>query len=93
MVAHYTMRWAERETMNRLLQTFAVRRPPGIYKDDYINELLDFYHEPRTPNLVTPDVPSWKGILDEEKEDNAHKAVNSTSENLWGCGIHAKRDL
>ena len=47
MVAHFTMRWAEKDTINGIIRTFAVRRPPGIYKNEYIQELLEYYHEPR----------------------------------------------
>lgn len=72
MVAHFTMRWAERDSINSILLKFASRRPPGIYKDDYINELIDFYHEPRSSKVVTPPEPEWKNNADhEEKEDES----------------------
>jgi len=69
MLAHFIMRWAESDTMDGIIRSFAQRRPPGIYKDEYINELLQYYHEPRCQGLATPTVPEWKGIEDEERED------------------------
>lgn len=65
--------------MNGILRTFAMRRPPGIYKDDYINELLESYHEKRSSKLITPAVPSWKGISEEEKEDAPSQAGSNST--------------
>jgi len=106
MVAHYTMRWAERDTMNGILRKFAVRRPPGIYKDDYITELLDHYHELRTPELITPATPTWKGLSGEEKDDSAHNGTDVsrvhvrmvseervTADDVTGDPIHRDEEL
>lgn len=82
MVAHFTMRWAERDTMNGIIRSFASRRPPGIYKDDYITELLDYYHEPRSAKVITPETPSWKGLDTEEKEDDDPQDSHTSSETL-----------
>lgn len=79
MVAHFTMRWAERDTMNGIIRSFASRRPPGIYKDDYITELLDYYHEPRSAKVITPETPAWKGLDTEEKEDDDPQDSHTSS--------------
>lgn len=39
---------------------FAKARPPGIYKQHYIDDLFTFYHEPRPAAIVYPSTPEWK---------------------------------
>uniref|UniRef100_A0A0D9XXN3 mRNA capping enzyme adenylation domain-containing protein n=1 Tax=Leersia perrieri TaxID=77586 RepID=A0A0D9XXN3_9ORYZ len=56
------------------LNMFAQRRPPGIYKSDYIQALYSFYHE-IPENIVCPPTPEWKRPSDldlngEAKEDD-----------------------
>ena len=38
----------------------AKARPPGIYKQHYIDDLFTFYHEPRPAAIVYPSTPEWK---------------------------------
>lgn len=38
---------------------FAEARPPGIYKQDYINELFSRYSDPSIPVPVAPPLPNW----------------------------------
>lgn len=45
------------------MNIFAERRPPGIYKPDYIQALYDFYHEV-PENMVCPSTPEWKRSSD-----------------------------
>lgn len=45
------------------MNIFAERRPPGIYKPDYIQALYDFYHE-APENMVCPPTPEWKRSSD-----------------------------
>lgn len=44
---------------------FARNRPPGIYKEDYIQSLFDYYHERRPSAMGPPAMPPWK----DEDED------------------------
>lgn len=46
------------------LQVFAEARPPGIYKDDYIDALYKFYHEERPETITCPPTPEWKRSSD-----------------------------
>lgn len=39
------------------LQEFAANRPPGIYRQEYVNELMQKYNSPRRPPIVRP--PMW----------------------------------
>ncbi|KAF5841082.1 protein-tyrosine phosphatase-like protein [Dunaliella salina] len=53
----------------RCLKRFAMARPPGIYKDAYIDDLFRYHHECRAAaQVLTPPVPSWKGLGDEDDE-------------------------
>ncbi|PNH08065.1 mRNA-capping enzyme [Tetrabaena socialis] len=72
-------------SVRRALQRFAGSRPPGIYKDHYINDLFKYYHETRrvgtrawNRNLdvrfLTPAVPAWKG------NDDAEDAADAANE-------------
>lgn len=42
---------------------FAQARPPGIYKQDYVEALYKFYHE-CPENIVCPSTPEWKRSSD-----------------------------
>lgn len=42
------------------VRLFAQARPPGIYKQHYIDDLFTFYHEPKPQSLVYPSTPEWK---------------------------------
>jgi mRNA-capping enzyme len=46
--------------LGQALRMFAEARPPGIYKQDYIDKLFTFYHERKPQSLVCPSTPEWK---------------------------------
>jgi mRNA-capping enzyme len=61
------------------IQTFASARPPGIYKQHYINELFRRYGDEDDEPLQAPALPDW--CFDEEETDdhyepNYHHANN-----------------
>lgn len=68
MIVHFLMRIAFATgavvSVANAVKEFARRRPPGIYKDEYIQALFDYYHEERLdfgPDAtLTPLVPAWK---------------------------------
>lgn len=49
------------------IKAFAEARPPGIYKQDYINELFKRY-EDEDDAIMAPELPDW--CFDEEDEDD-----------------------
>ncbi|GFR49356.1 hypothetical protein Agub_g11382, partial [Astrephomene gubernaculifera] len=67
-------------SVRRALQRFAESRPPGIYKDHYINDLCKYYHETRDPRIITPRVPAWKG------NDDAEDAADAANEEAGAEG-------
>ncbi|KAF6150743.1 hypothetical protein GIB67_020826 [Kingdonia uniflora] len=60
MIVHYLMRSQLVYSVTEALQIFASARPPGIYKEDYIQALYTFYHETRPDYVVCPSTPDWK---------------------------------
>ncbi|XP_078158081.1 uncharacterized protein LOC144553751 [Carex rostrata] len=62
MIVHYLVR-SQVLSVTQALNIFAERRPPGIYKPDYIQALYDFYHEV-PENMVCPSTPEWKRSSD-----------------------------
>lgn len=52
---------------------FAEARPPGIYKQDYLNELFQRYADPTEPVPVAPPLPTW------ETEDSKTNRSNFSS--------------
>ncbi len=47
MAALVRLRREKGMTVKRALTRFAASRPPGVYKDHYINDLFKYYHEAR----------------------------------------------
>lgn len=47
MIVSAMMRLAESQTVESLVKQFAQKRPPGVYKEDYIQDLFQYYHEQR----------------------------------------------
>jgi mRNA-capping enzyme len=68
---------------------FAGARPPGIYKQDYINELFERYDDPDCA-LQAPSVPTWS-FEDAEHEDQ-DEGVDPALAAENGCGEGVKGD-
>jgi mRNA-capping enzyme len=75
MIIHYLMR-THISWVAEAINIFAQRRPPGIYKRDYIEALYSFYHEvPVNMIVACPSTPEWKNPFDldlngEAKQDD-----------------------
>ncbi|GAB4833948.1 hypothetical protein Ancab_032195 [Ancistrocladus abbreviatus] len=63
MIVHYLMR-TQPISVTEAIQKFAEARPPGIYKQDYIDALYNFFHEPKPEWITCPLVPDWKRSSD-----------------------------
>ncbi|XP_047332466.1 mRNA-capping enzyme-like isoform X2 [Impatiens glandulifera] len=59
MIVHYLMRTSAMP-VTQAIKIFADARPPGIYKEDYIDALYTFYHERKPEIVVCPPTPEWK---------------------------------
>ncbi|RZC51086.1 hypothetical protein C5167_019519 [Papaver somniferum] len=51
-------------SVNKAIETFQTARPPGIYKQDYIDALYAFYHETKPEDASCPNTPEWKRSSD-----------------------------
>lgn len=75
MIIHYLMR-THISWVAEAINIFSQRRPPGIYKRDYIEALYSFYHEvPANMIVACPSTPEWKNPFDldlngEAKQDD-----------------------
>lgn len=71
----------------KAIQRFAEARPPGIYKQDYIDALYAFYHETKSDLAVCPSTPEWKRSSDFDLNGEAlpedDDGVPYTSINVW----------
>lgn len=69
------------------IQRFADVRPPGIYKQDYIDALYAFYHETRSDLIICPPTPEWKRSSDFDLNGEAlpedDDGVPYASTNVW----------
>ena len=54
---------------------FSANRPPGIYKEEYVQALFDHYHEKRPSTTLCPPVPDWKRGGEEDEEEGEAAAV------------------
>ncbi|XP_058080424.1 uncharacterized protein LOC131228639 isoform X3 [Magnolia sinica] len=63
MIIHFLIR-SQHISVTKALQLFANARPPGIYKQDYIDALYKFYHEKRPETVTCPSTPEWKRSSD-----------------------------
>ncbi|XP_020255884.1 mRNA-capping enzyme isoform X3 [Asparagus officinalis] len=91
MIINFLMR-SQPMHVAEAVNVFAQKRPPGIYKQDYIEALYTFYHE-SPENLICPPTPEWKrpsdldlngeAMPDEDDDGNtdAHAPLHEHVEN------------
>ncbi|XP_043713709.1 mRNA-capping enzyme-like isoform X3 [Telopea speciosissima] len=63
MIIHFLIR-SQSISVTEAIQRFASARPPGIYKQDYIDALYTFYHERKPETVTCPPTPEWKRSSD-----------------------------
>lgn len=91
MIVHYLMRTQQASCVTEAIQRFADVRPPGIYKQDYIDALYAFYHETRSDLIICPPTPEWKRSSDfdlngealpEDDDGVPYASTNEKQENV-----------
>ncbi|PIA54431.1 hypothetical protein AQUCO_00900761v1, partial [Aquilegia coerulea] len=87
MIVHFLVR-SQSVSVTEALQRFANARPPGIYKQDYIDELYTFYGERRPEIIECPLTPEWKRSSEfdlngkmMQDEDSGSSSVHEVLEN------------
>ncbi|KAG6486209.1 hypothetical protein ZIOFF_054779 [Zingiber officinale] len=85
MIIHFLMR-TQRLHVSEALQRFAQARPPGIYKQDYVEALYKFYHE-CPENIVCPSTPEWKRSSDLDLNGEAVQDDDDDDDGDTGSGL------
>lgn len=70
MIVNYLVR-IHSMTVKEAVQRFAAARPPGIYKQEYIDALFRFYHERKPETMLCPSTPEWKRSVSVDLNGNA----------------------
>ncbi|XP_021645374.1 uncharacterized protein LOC110638935 isoform X2 [Hevea brasiliensis] len=89
MIAHFLKR-TKSISVTEAINIFAGARPPGIYKQDYIDSLYTFYHEEKPESIVCPQTPEWKRSSD---PDFYSEAVQDHNNGATPLLENCKRDL
>jgi mRNA-capping enzyme len=62
---------------------FADARPPGIYKEEYIQELFKRYADPSLSLPIVPELPTWDSedadVVDDDGEDDFEETDNNAT--------------
>ncbi|KAL5223873.1 hypothetical protein ABZP36_010512 [Zizania latifolia] len=87
MIVHYLMR-TQLSSVTEALNMFAQRRPPGIYKNDYIQALYSFYHE-IPEHIECPQTPEWKRPSDLDLNGEANQDDDDGNGELAPSPSHA----
>jgi mRNA-capping enzyme len=70
-------------SLEAAVREFTRARPTGIYKEDYIKELIARYGD-ETDDLVVPSLPDWcieDDGIDIDVDDDGQRVVGGLSEN------------
>ncbi|CAI5479663.1 unnamed protein product, partial [Closterium sp. Yama58-4] len=82
MIIHLLMRAMGGHVAERLAE-FAEARPPGIYKEEYIQSLFSFYHERRPDAVICPPTPEWKATFDLDLDLNVALEMDEEEAAPW----------
>ncbi|XP_052623183.1 uncharacterized protein LOC111886388 isoform X2 [Lactuca sativa] len=74
MIVHFLIR-SESVSLTEAIYRFSEARPPGIYKQDYINDLYNLFGEQIPENFVCPQTPEWKRSPDRDDDDDDGNTV------------------
>lgn len=60
----------------------------------YLSDLFKYHHEKRQARIITPPVPSWKGIADDrDDEDDEAGDEAGAKEQVWRALRESKLEL
>ncbi|CAI5527195.1 unnamed protein product [Closterium sp. Naga37s-1] len=85
VIIHFLMRAMGGHVAERLAE-FAEARPPGIYKEEYIQALFSFYHERRPEVVICPSTPEWKATFDLDLDLNVALEMDEEDEGGGSAG-------
>nr|XP_043637166.1 mRNA-capping enzyme-like isoform X2 [Erigeron canadensis] len=89
MIVHYLIQ-SESLSVTEAISRFYEARPPGIYKQDYIDDLYNFFGEQKPETFVCPPTPEWKRSPDQDDDATAglqdYDVQASEMRNVFGSG-------
>ncbi|XP_071715745.1 uncharacterized protein [Rutidosis leptorrhynchoides] len=89
MIVHFLIR-TESVSVKEAIDRFYEARPPGIYKQDYIEDLYNTFGEQMPTTFVCPRTPEWKKTPDHDDDvtaglqDNDVQASEMTNDDILG---------
>ncbi|KAG4141004.1 hypothetical protein ERO13_D06G051600v2 [Gossypium hirsutum] len=86
MIVHYLMRFQPLMPVTRAMEIFALARPPGIYKPNYIDALYAFYNEGKPVMFAYPSPPQWKNTSNASLNENHKLDAGPTTQNDYILG-------
>lgn len=86
MIVHFLVR-NQSVSVSEAIATFAQARPPGIYRQKYVEALYDFYFQSKPEHFDCPETPEWKRDSDQDNE------VVAPSGNLTRAGAISDADF
>ncbi|XP_058738029.1 uncharacterized protein LOC131610167 isoform X3 [Vicia villosa] len=97
MIVHFLVR-TESLSVTEAISKFAQARPPGIYKQDYIDTLYMFFNEKKPESLVCPQTPEWKSLPDPDVHGVSVSATDNHAdilqqENIVRNGVLTNDDI
>ncbi|MCD7472149.1 hypothetical protein HAX54_013145 [Datura stramonium] len=82
MIVHFLVR-NQSVSVSEAIAKFAQARPPGIYRQKYVEALYDFYCQSKPELFVCPQTPEWKRDSDQDNEVVAPSSVSNSFEIIW----------
>nr|XP_016505765.1 PREDICTED: mRNA-capping enzyme-like [Nicotiana tabacum] len=82
MIVHFLVR-NQSVSVSEAIAIFSRARPPGIYRQKYVEALYDFYLQAKPEPLVCPQTPEWKRDADQDNDAVAPSSVSSSFEIIW----------
>lgn len=73
------------------VQMFAQKRPPGIYKQEYVEDLFLRAREVRPPQLTAAPVPDWKPEDEEDEMQDQPPPPQQHQVGSLGCRCRCRR--
>ncbi|MFQ6642447.1 hypothetical protein Gotur_017402, partial [Gossypium turneri] len=67
--------------VTQAMEIFALARPPGIYKPNYIDALYAFYNEGKPVMFAYPSPPQWKNTSNASLNENHKLDAGPTTQN------------
>ncbi|EEF41727.1 mRNA capping enzyme, putative [Ricinus communis] len=92
MIAHFLKR-TRSISITEAIDIFAKARPPGIYKEEYIDSLYTFYDEKRPDQVVCPQTPEWKRCDDANTDGEAMQEHKNSAAPLHENHVMTNDDL